>query len=147
MKYLNAAASAANPSMHGFIWIYMDSDVFCVDLYEFVWIYAYFVWIHLDLYMCFSWIYLDLCSFSMNLFVFCFDLYDFRRFIWIYVDLYSFSCIYMCFSYVYELGVAYKRAAGDFFHLKRRCRMFGLCQVWELSELSEFRYLWIWGPV
>ena len=90
----------------------------------------------------------------MDLDRFCIDLYGFvliymnlYEFIQIHADLYAFSCIFTCFLCVYELGAAYKRAAGAFSRQKTRPWIFGLCEFWKLSELSEFQYVWILGPV
>ena len=92
-----------------------------------------FIWIHMDLYESYvdlHWLLLLLIDFALGL-----------------IDVYGFMLIYMpsnyvytCFCRVYELGVAYKRAAGFFFFQKKKNVFpdFWTCQFWKTLELSEF---------
>ena len=63
--------------LYGFVWIYIDFAWTYMDLYRFVWIYVYFAWTYMDF-------------FRPMLIHMCFN-----------VSL----CVYMCFRFVYELGV------------------------------------------
>ena len=91
-----------------------------------------------------------------------------RPFLWlyIYIYIYMYICIYLCIyallrssrlpqavffsakqivlkiiGHVFALLRSSRLPQALFFRLRRRYRIFGLCQFWKLSELMEFQYL------
>ena len=70
------------------------------------------------------------------------------------MNLYTFMLIYMRFHvflrgfYVFMTLVWPTSVPQALFSVtEKRPWIFGRCQFWKLSELSEFQYVWILGPV
>ena len=73
---------------------------------------------------------------------------------WIYTNLDGFKLIYTRFNmFIFVFDVFMNLVCpiivpqAFFFRGKRHSLIFGLCQFWKLSELSEFQYIRILGPV
>ena len=63
-----------------------------------------------------------------------------------HLDIYIYIYMYINFEYL-RAWCGLQACRRRFFYWENNIPGFFHCQFWKLSELSEFQYLWIWGPV